>query len=129
MLVILWTSSLCLTTMIGCGIFFVDDLDIHLLPRCLRSSVFNDGQGLPLPSVTLKPAFSSLSQNKSSSEFCRRWGMSLRMLKFDRDNIVTRHSSNRKTNQRSGRQEPVDRYYMAEDNGPGRNRCQQHDVT
>ena len=87
--VIRWRSSLLLTMIIGWGIFFVEPFDIHGLPlRRFRSSVLRDGLGLPLPSVTFKLAFSSLSQKRSSSEFCRRCGMSLRMLKFDRDNIV-----------------------------------------
>lgn len=89
---ILWSSSLLLTTIIGCGIFFVDDLDSQdLLFRLLRSSAFKDGLGLPLPSVTLRSAVSSLSQNKSSSEFCRR-GRSLRMLKLDEDGMVSGRS-------------------------------------
>lgn len=98
--VILCRSSELRTTMIGCGIFFVDDLDdcnqLLLLFRRLSLNLglgigLGLGLGLPLPSVNCKLAFSSLSQNRdmlSSSEWCRLLGISCRMLKLDRDNIL-----------------------------------------
>lgn len=85
--------------MIGCGIFFVDlDGNHDLLFRrlWLLTLMVGVGLGLPLPSVTSRLPFSSLSQNSepsSSSELCRRVDISLRMLKLGRDNMVKCHSS------------------------------------
>jgi hypothetical protein len=84
-------SSLSLTTMIGCGILFVDPFDSHSLLLCrLKPSTLSEGVGLPLPSVNFRLASSSLSQKRCSSEFCRRCGMSRRMLRFDRASILKR---------------------------------------
>lgn len=76
--------------MIGCGIFFVGLDCSHVLPPVLLRSgapLLSLGLGLPHPSVTLRLAFSSLSQNKEISSSSSVWwwilGISCLMLKLD----------------------------------------------